>query len=179
MAGSAQRGALWRPRPAPCAPSQAAPRREGCALCSQQDRQPLSDLLADELLLHLEELPLDLGQRRDIERADPSGPCTSRGAIPSSSPGAGHGGCAAGRAWFKRLRSLPASASPSSSGCRPPRREPASKPICNQPLQHGRSPSELIVQAAHLLPRGSPLQRLGINGDLQHRSQLLAALQGG
>ena len=47
------------------------------------------------------------------------------------------------------------------------RREPASEPIGNQPLQHGRSPSELIVQAAHLLPRGSPL-RLGINGGLQH-----------
>ena len=43
---------------------------EGCAFGSQQDRQPLSDLLADELLLHLEELLLDLGQRRDIARAD-------------------------------------------------------------------------------------------------------------
>ena len=30
---------------------------------------------------------------------------------------------------------------------------------------------------AHLFQRGSPLQRLGINGGLQHRPQLLAALQ--
>ena len=43
---------------------------KGCALGSQQDRQPLGDLLADELLLHLEELSLDLGQRCDIARAN-------------------------------------------------------------------------------------------------------------
>ena len=43
---------------------------EGCALGSQQDRQPLGDLLADELLLHLEELPLDLSQRCDIACAN-------------------------------------------------------------------------------------------------------------
>ena len=35
-------------------------------------------------VLHLKELPLDLGQRRNIERADSAG--FSRGAIPSSSP---------------------------------------------------------------------------------------------
>ena len=40
-----------------------------------------------------------------------------------------------------------------------------------------RALPERVVQAAHLLQRGSPLQRLGINGGLQHRPQLLAALQ--
>ena len=56
----------------------------GRRCCSQRDRQPLGNLLADELLLHLEELPLDLGQRRDI---------------------AGHGGHA-GRALVQALAKL-------------------------------------------------------------------------
>ena len=40
------------------------------ALGRQQDRQPLGDFLADKLLLHLIELPLDLGQRCDVARAN-------------------------------------------------------------------------------------------------------------
>ena len=37
-------------------------------------RQPLSDFLADELLLHLVELSLDLRQRGDVARANPALP---------------------------------------------------------------------------------------------------------
>ena len=47
---------------------------EGRALGRQRDRQPLSDLLADELLLHLVELSLDLRQRGNVARANPALP---------------------------------------------------------------------------------------------------------
>ena len=42
---------------------------------------------------------------------------------------------------------------------------------------HKQLPELFPLMASLLLPRGSPLQRLGINGGLQHRPQLLAALQ--
>ena len=132
----------------------------GCALGSQQDRQPLSDLLADELLLHL------LGQRCDLVRANAALPQglallaerLHRALLPASAMA---GAALRAARWFKRLPKLKLqvlrplhSASPSSSGCRPP----PPGPVGYQPLQHGRSPSELVVQAAHLLQRGSPLQ---------------------
>ena len=56
------------------------------------------------------------------------------------------------------------------------RREPAGEPIGYQPLQHGRFLSKLVAGGSPPAER-LPLQRLGINGGLQHRPQLLAALQ--
>ena len=84
--------------------------RSKAARVAQPDRQPLSDLLADELLLHLEELPLDLGQRRDIARADAALP--QGRALPSAPSSSWRSSAMAGAAllravrWFKRLRSL-------------------------------------------------------------------------
>ena len=143
---------------------------------SQRDRQPL---------LHLEELPLDLGQRRDIARADaalPQGLALPAEALPSapSSPLAllGHGGscAAAGRALVQALASLScrscARFSISSSECRPPPLGTCQR-AHQQSAAPARSPSELIAQAAHLL-REAPASAPGING-LQHRPQLLGA----
>ena len=56
-----------------CRPLQQG-RPSGCALGRQRYRQPLSDFLADELLLHLVELSLDLRQQGDVARANPALP---------------------------------------------------------------------------------------------------------
>ena len=153
----------------------------------QEDREALRDLLADELLLHLVELSLDLRQRGNVARANPALPqgltlLTER--LAALLALLGHRGSgAAGCALVEALAKL----EPKLLGMLqhvPPvlhvdllSREPAGDPVSQQPLQHGRSPSKLVMQAAHLLQRGSPLQRLGIGSGPQQRPQLLAALQ--
>ena len=90
----------------------------------------------------------------------------------------GHGGHA-GRALVQALAAglAPASASPSSPGCRPP--PPGT---CRRAHQQSAAPARVLPERARRaggppLPERLPLQRLGINGGLQHRPQLLAALQ--
>ena len=134
----------------------------------QRDRQPLSDLLADELLLHLVELSLDLRQRGDVARANAALPqglalLAERLAALLLALLGHRGSGAAGRALVEALAKL----EPKLLGALqhvPPvlhvdllRREPAGDPVSQQPLQHGRSPSKLVMQAAHLLQRGERL----------------------
>ena len=125
---------------------------EGCALGRQRERQPLSDFLADELLLHLVELSLDLRQQGDVARANAA--LLQGLALLAERLAAlllallGHGGSgAAGRALVKALAKLERMLQHV-----PPvlhvdllRREPAGDPVSQQPLQHGRSPSKLVM----------------------------------
>ena len=96
--------------------------------------------------------------------------------LPAMSPSGAAATCHPGQRqvpavrWLRRLRSLSRSTWEPLQSC-------MSTSSAGNLLQHGRSPSKLVMQAAHLLQRGSPLQRLGIDGGPQQRPQLLAALQ--